>query len=156
MLEQSCEDPNNTQVGDTANRFLKCYFMMNEGSFPLCLQPNSRPWSILEVEPLLQSGWEFRFSTPESTGQYCSQCKSLLRRDWSNSNPHFQDSSQAWMVSVCMSRSPTPCLLHHSQLSSTMGDVVTCENFPLSKTLQGSLSVIFCHSHHFIIFCRSC
>lgn len=81
MLEQSCEDPNDTQVGDTANRFLKCYFMMKEGRFPLCHQPNSTPWSIwssdpgppLEVEPLLQNRWESRFSTPESMGQ-----KSLL------------------------------------------------------------------------------
>lgn len=51
MLEQSCENPNNTQVGDTADRFLKCCFMMNEEVF-LCAKPQA--WSISEVEPLLQ------------------------------------------------------------------------------------------------------
>lgn len=79
MLEQSCEDPNNTQVGDTANRLLKCYFM-NEGSFPLCHQSNSRPWSILEVEPLLQGGWEFRFSTAEALANTALSVKGCWER----------------------------------------------------------------------------
>lgn len=41
-------------------------------------------------------------------------------RDWSNSDPHFQDCSLAWLVSVCTSSSPTarrphpqPSVQHH-------------------------------------------
>lgn len=111
MLEQSCEDPNNTQVGDTADRFLKCCFMMNEVF--LCAKPQA--WSISEVEPLLQ---RVRIQVQHSR-KHWPTLLSVHRaaEETAAAQVPFQDCTPAWLGSAfpgLPQHTGSACCIHSS------------------------------------------